>query len=65
MSKLLAGIIGDKLCLHLKGNGLLANKLKQWRKTPRGTKDQLVFDKVTLRNCWRRLNNLSMAWIDY
>ena len=50
---------------HLEKNGLLADEQKGRRKGSRGTKDQLLIDKVILKNCRRRLTNLSMAWIDY
>ena len=31
----------------------------------RNAKDQLLIDKVIQKNCWRRLTNSPMAWIDY
>ncbi|XP_047501185.1 uncharacterized protein LOC125047118 [Penaeus chinensis] len=65
MWKLLTGIMGKKLYQHLEGNGLLADQQKGCRKGSRGTKDQLLVDKAMLKNCRRRLTNLSMAWIDY
>ena len=65
MWKLLTGIIGEKLYQHLERNGLLTDEQKGRRKGSRGTKDQLLVDKAILKNCWRRLTNLSMAWIDY
>ncbi|XP_037776982.1 uncharacterized protein LOC119573954 [Penaeus monodon] len=65
MWKLLTGIMGEKLYQHLEGNGLLADEQKGCRKGSRGTKDQLLVNKAILKNCWRRLTNLSMALIDY
>ena len=65
MWKLLTGIVGEKLYQHLERNGLLADEQKGCRKGLRGTKDQLLVDKAILKNCRRRLTNLSMAWIDY
>ena len=65
MWKLLTGIMGEKLYQHLERNGLLADEQKGCRKGLRGTKDQLLVDKAILKNCRRRLTNLSMAWIDY
>lgn len=35
------------------------------RKKLRGNKDQLVIDKMALKDCKRRHTNLSAAWIDY
>ena len=65
MWKLLTGIISEKLYLHLTSNNLLGDEQKGCRKNSRGTKDQLIIDKAILKNCRRRLTNLSMAWIDY
>ncbi|XP_037801964.1 uncharacterized protein LOC119596706 [Penaeus monodon] len=59
MWKILTGIMGEKLYQHLEGNGLLADEQKGCRKGLRGTKDQLLVDKAILKNCWRRLTNLS------
>ena len=38
---------------------------KGCRKGSRGTKDQLLIDKAILKNCRRRLTNLSMPCIDF
>ena len=65
MWKLLTGIMGEKLYQNLERNGLLADEQKGCKKGSRGTKDQLLVDKAILKNCRRRLTNLSMAWIDY
>ena len=65
MWKLLTGIMGEKLYQHLERNGLPADEQKGCRKGSRGTKDQLLVNKAILKNCRRRLTNLSMAWIDY
>ena len=65
MWKLLTGIMGEKLYQHLERNVLLADEQKGCRKGSRGAKAQLLVDKAILKNCQRRLTNLSMAWIDY
>ena len=65
MWKLLTGVMGEKLHHHLERNGLLTVEQKRCRKGSRGTKDQLFLDKAILKNCRRRLTNLSMPWIDY
>ena len=65
MWKLLTGIMGEKLYQHLERNGMLADEQKRCRKRSRGAKDQLLVDKAILKNCRRRMTNLSMAWIDY
>lgn len=56
--------MGEKLYQHLERNGLLADEQKGCRKGSRGTKDQLLVDMAILKK-YRRLTNLSMAWIDY
>ena len=65
MWKLLTGVMGEKLYHHLERNGLLTDEQKGCRKGSRGTKYQLLVDKAIVKNCRRRLTNLSMAWIDY
>ena len=65
MWKLLTGIIREKLYQHLERNGMVADEQKGCRKRSRGVKDQLLVDKAILKNCRRRMTNLSMAWIDY
>ena len=65
MWKLLAGIMGEKLYQHLERNGMLADEQKGCRKRSQGAKDQLLVDKAILKNCRRRMANLSMAWMDY
>lgn len=63
--KLLTEIMGEKLYQHVERDRLLVDEQKGCRKGTRGTKDQLPVDKTVLKNCQRRLTNLSMAWIDY
>ena len=65
MWKLLTGIMGEKLYQHLERNGMVADEQKGCRNRSRGVKDQLLVDKAILKNCRRRMTNLSMAWIGY
>ena len=44
---------------------LLPHEQKGGRKQARGTKDQVLIDKMILRNCKRRQTGLAMGWIDY
>ena len=44
---------------------LLPAKQKGWTRKSRGTKDQLLVDKLIIKNCKRRKTGLGMAWIDY
>ena len=46
-------------------NDKLPIEQKVCKKKNSGTKDQLLIDKTTLRDCRKRHTNLEMAWIDY
>ena len=50
---------------HLEQQQLLPDAQKGCRKRSRGTKDQLLIDKMIIRNCKRRQTGLAMGWIDY
>nr|XP_027229447.1 uncharacterized protein LOC113821177 [Penaeus vannamei] len=63
--KLLTGIIAEKLYNYLEEAALLTWEQKGCRKGSRGTKDQLLIDKMILKNCKKRLTSLAVAWIDY
>ncbi|XP_063592467.1 uncharacterized protein LOC134769657 [Penaeus indicus] len=65
MWKLLTGVLSEEMYKHLEENELLPDEQKGCRKRSRGTKDQLLIDKMIIRNCKRRGTGLGMAWIDY
>ena len=65
MWKLLTGIISEEMYGYLDENKLLPEEQKGCRKNSRGTKDQLLIDKMIMKNCKRRRTGLGMAWIDY
>ena len=65
MWKVLTGIVSESLYRHLESEKLLPEEQKECRKESRGTKDQLMIDKMVMKNCRRRLTNLCVAWIDY
>ena len=50
---------------HLDKEKLLPDEQKGCRRQKRETKDELLIDKMVIRNCSRRLTNLAMGWIDY
>lgn len=50
---------------YLEEKHLLPAKHKECRRKSRGTKDQLLVDKLIIKNCKRRKTGLGMAWIDY
>ena len=65
MWKVLTDIVSESLYHHLESKKLLPEEQKGCRKQSRGTKDQLMIDKMVMKNCRGRLTNLCVAWIDY
>ena len=63
--KLMTAIIADAIQNHLYKYNLISEKQKENRRNSRGTNDQLLIDKMILRNARRRKTNLHVAWIDY
>ena len=63
--KLLTSIFAEKTYKHLLQNELLPVEQKGCRKDSKGTKDQLIIDKMVMKNCKRRKTSLCMAWIDF
>ena len=63
--KLLTGILAEELYEHLEKTNSLPWEQKGCRKGSRGTKDQLLIDKMIVKDCKRRLTSLAVAWIDY
>ena len=65
MWKLLTGMIAESMYSHLEKSEILPAEQKGCKKRSRGTKDQLLIDKLVLKDCKRRHTNLTMAWVDY
>ena len=65
MFKLFTGILTTKIFNFLKEKLLYLVEQKGNAKNSRGTNDQLLIDKMVLKNCRQRKTNLFMAWIDY
>uniref|UniRef100_A0A1X7TDD6 Reverse transcriptase domain-containing protein n=1 Tax=Amphimedon queenslandica TaxID=400682 RepID=A0A1X7TDD6_AMPQE len=65
MWKLLTGVLAEYLYIFFESNELLPEEQKGCRRGSKGTKDQLLIDKMVLRDCKKRRTNLSLAWIDY
>ena len=57
--------MADKIYQHLEEQQLFPEEQKGCKKGSRGTKHQLLIDKMVIKNCKRRKTNLAMAWIDY
>ena len=65
MWKLLTGVVADSMYKHLDTNQLLPTQQKGCKKNSRGCKEQLLIDKMILKNCKRRKTSLNMCYIDY
>lgn len=65
MWKLLTGLMAEEVYTHLDDQNLLPDEQKGCRRNSRGTKDQLMIDKMVLKNCKDRCTNLCLGWIDY
>ena len=65
MWKLLTSVMVKKVYGHLSEKDVLLDERKGLRKDSRGTKDQLLIDKLILKHCKKHQHYLSIAWIDY
>ena len=65
MWKLFTGLLSDSIYHHLESQNLLPAEQKGCKKNSRGCKEQLMIDKLILKNCKRRKRNLFMTFIDY
>ena len=65
MWKLFSSIVAEEVYRHLEEHSLWPVEQKGCKKVSRGTKDQLLIDKMVLRDCRDRKVGLHMAWIDY
>ena len=63
--KLMTGIISDYVYQMFLESDILRVEQKGCRKKSRGTKDQLLIDKMILNGSKRRKKNLAMAWVGY
>ena len=63
--KLLTSIIADEIYNHLEESGLIPWQQKGCKRKSRGTKDQLLIDKLLTKHAKRNHRNLRMTWIDY
>ena len=63
----LTGILAEKLYKHLeqKKTNLLPREQNGCRKGSQGRKDQLLIDKMIVKDCKRQLTLLAVTWIDY
>ena len=65
MWKLMTETVAECIYNFLDVSDKLPVEQKGCKKESRGTKDQLLIDKMILHDCRKRNTNLGMAWIDY
>ena len=63
--KLTTGILADVIYDHLDTNNLFPEEQKGCKRNSRGCKEQLLIDKLILRQCKRLKRSLHMSFIDY
>ena len=63
--KLLTSIISDQIYNFLDSNNLIPWQQKGNKRKSRGTKDQLLIDKLIMNMAKKKRRNLRMIWIDY
>ena len=61
----MTGMIPTSVYEYLEIYKLLPLEQKECRRNRRGTKDQLLIDKMVLNYSKKRHTNLGMTWIDY
>ena len=61
MWKLLKGIISEDMYCFMEDENLLPEEQMSCRRKSRGTKDQLLIDKIILKDCKKRRTNLAMT----
>ena len=57
--------MAEEMYNYLEQETNLPEEQKRCKRGSRGTKDQLLIDKMLLKDCKKRQTHLSMAWIDY
>ena len=65
MRKFLTGVVAEEMYNYFEQEKILPEEQKGFKRGGRGTKDQLLIDKMFLKDCKARHTNLSMAWIDF
>ena len=63
--KLTTGILADQIYTHLESNGLFPEEQKGCKRNSRGCKEQLLIDKLILRQAKRLQRSVHMSFIDY
>ena len=61
MWKVFTRILAEQVYGHIEREKLLPDEQNGCRRKSRGTKDQLMIDKMVMENCKRRMKNFSVA----
>ena len=61
----MTGIVADEVYTHLESKNVIPVEEKGCRKNTRGTKDQLLIDKLLLLDSRAKHKNLELVWIEY
>ena len=64
MWKPLTGVIAESMYEYQERNNILPEEQRGYRRKSRGTKDQLLIDKMILQDCKKGHKNVAMAWVD-
>ena len=64
MYKILTSILTEYTYSFLIDSGLFQDQQKGCKRGSCGCKDQLLINKMIIKNCHNRNTNLSIAWID-
>ena len=57
--------MADEIYHHLENNVILLEEQTSCHRSSIGTKNQLLFDKVVMKNCKGWKFGLTIAWVDY
>ena len=57
--------ISNAIYDHLSDKGLIPWEQKGCKRKSRGTKDQLLIDKMIMKHAKRKQRNMRMTWIHY
>ena len=61
MWKVFTGILGGQVYGHMEREKLLLDEQKGCRRQSKGTRNHLMINKMVIKNCKRRMRNLSVA----
>ena len=63
--KVLTSILTERSYTHILKNDIIPEEQRGCARNSYGCKDQLLINKMIIKDCKKKKTNLSMAWIDY